>query len=142
MRLVTLTLGWLVLVACTPTLGLEVQLTLTPAYMASLTYPVQLAFTTDLHRGASQSLCGAYEQTYFVTLRDETEACAEPVEVRVAVGPFDPPATGCVEERANTYAQALELGGSHVASETAFAEADPLRCDGGSEIVRITLGDE
>lgn len=132
-------LGWLALTACTKTMELEVQLTIPVAYQQTLTFPVQFAFETDLHRGSSETLCGETDLEHYIALTDDVEGCAQPLEVRVAVGPWTPPSTGCVTERGNNFDQVLEQGGTEIATAMAFEDYSASSCESASEIVRITL---
>jgi hypothetical protein len=132
--------GWLLLAACDPHLDIEVQLTLPVAYMQSLAYPAQFAFQTDEHLGASATLCAALDQEYYITLDDSAIACAAPLEVRVAEGPWNPPSTGCVASNGNSYSVLMQNGGTEIATGTAYADYTSGGCKSASDTVKITLG--
>jgi len=138
--LAVLASGALLLTACDSQLALEVQLTLPAAYMQTLSYPAQFAFETDEHIGASETLCEPLDQEYYITLDDSATACAAPLDVRIAEGPWNPPSTGCVTESGNPYHVLIDNGGSQVATATAYADYTDGGCKGASDTVRITLG--
>jgi len=132
-----------VAVACTPVTVVEARITLPAALQASLTYPVQVAFETDVHAGQSKTLCDARDQDWLVVLEDDSNECAGEMLVRAVLGPWTAPSTGCVEGDGNSYTAVDEVSVAS-ASGVAFDDFDDGSgaCKGGEVAVDLVLAAE
>jgi hypothetical protein len=126
--------------ACTPVTVVEARITLTSELQASLTYPVQVAFETDVHVGQSHTLCDARAEDWLVVLEDESNECAEEMFVRAVLGPWTAPMTGCVEGVGNSFT-AVEETAVAIANGIAFEDFDDGsgRCQGGDDSVDLVM---
>lgn len=139
-RIVALAAYLSLALACTPVLVVEARITLPAALQASLTYPVQVAFETDVHRGKSRTLCDARDQDWLVVLEDDTNECAEEMFVRAVLGPWTAPMTGCVEGDGNSFSAVAE-GALASANGIAFEDFDDGSggCKSGDDSVELVL---
>jgi len=126
--------------ACTPVTVVEARITLPAALQASLTYPVQVAFETDVHVGQSQTLCDARTEDWLVVMEDESNECAEEMFVRAVLGPWTAPMTGCVEGEGNSFTAVAEIAVA-TGNGLAFEDFDngSGRCLGGEDAVDLVL---
>ena len=126
--------------ACSRAIVLEVEISVPQALQATLTYPVQVAFESDVHTGHSQTLCAAESTDVVVFLDDTATGCAEPIEVRAALGAWTAPITGCTETDGNSYASVIE-DAQATATTMAFESVDSSGglCKGAHETVTMIL---
>ena len=127
---------------CEKTLAIEVDV-LFPADVQNAIplaeYPLQVAFQTDLHDGESETFCEPMDTDATLTLTGETLGCAEPTEVRVIVGNWEEPSTGCVIEPGNGYSFVQSTGVLASGTAMAYEDADTTLCSGAEETVEVTL---
>ncbi|TNE84162.1 MAG: hypothetical protein EP330_30540 [Deltaproteobacteria bacterium] len=132
-----------VMVGCVQNTALTVELVIPAEVMAAIPvedYPQQVGFGTDMHDGVTWSVCVPSDTDLVITLEDDTDSCVQsPLEVRALMGPFVPPSTGCVDERADPY-NALSAG--TIVAEglgTAFDEANDATCITREDSIQIEL---
>lgn len=131
------------LLGCEQNTTLSVNLIVPVDVMAAIAvedYPQQVGFGTDMHTGATWAVCAPSDTEFSVIVEDTTTGCVqEPLEVRVVMGPFVPPSTGCVDERADPFS-ALSSGTiTATGSTTAFSDASDVTCITREESVDVTV---
>jgi hypothetical protein len=143
MRLTGLLVILLTALGCEQSTTLSVSVTIPVEVMLAIPeadYPQQVGFGTDLHNGASATVCAPGDEDLVVMLEDIADVCVQaPLAVEVVMGPYVPPGTGCVAGGADPYS-ALSTGEITGEGEgEAFADASEVTCISREETIDIEV---
>lgn len=126
------------LAGCDPSVTVDLEVVVPASLQSSLTFPVQVAWESDQHFGGSRTICELSADDVVLSFEETAIGCAEPFEVRAALGPWEAPATGCVETEGTSYGNLVD-DALATGTATAFADDDDNACTNGTDSLSITL---